>query len=154
ARRGRRYDPAHARRKAVSNVFPQAAHRCPMSGGSRAPVDFAAARDSLGVPDNWLLDKHNANHAGRAAVIPDRQEGEMKNHVKGAVIAAAVAGLFMAKGTFAQGEKPKEGAKVKCEGVNQCKGQGACAGGGHDCAGKNGCKGKGWVEMSSADDCK
>ena len=79
----------------------------------------------------------------------------MKSHVKGAVIAAAVASMFIARGAFAQGEKAEkaQGAKVKCEGVNQCKGQGACAGAGHDCAGHNTCKGKGWVELSAAD-CK
>jgi uncharacterized membrane protein len=79
----------------------------------------------------------------------------MKSHVKGAVIAATVATMFIAKGTFAQAEAGKaHGAKVKCEGVNQCKGQGACGGVGHDCAGKNSCKGKGWIEMSSAEECK
>jgi hypothetical protein len=79
----------------------------------------------------------------------------MKNYVKGAVIATAVAGLFLAKAGMvqAQGEAKKE-AKVKCEGVNECKGKGACGGAGHDCAGQNSCKGKGWVEMSSAADCK
>ena len=76
----------------------------------------------------------------------------MKSHVKGAIIATAVAGLFLAKGVLAQGEAKKaEASKVKCEGVNTCKGQGACGGAGHDCAGKNACKGKGWVEMSAAD---
>ena len=79
----------------------------------------------------------------------------MKNHVKGAVIATAVAGLFLAKGAVAQGygEPKAEAAKVHCEGVNACKGQGACSGGGHDCAGKNTCKGKGWIDLS-ADECK
>lgn len=79
----------------------------------------------------------------------------MKSHIKGAVIATAVAGLFMARGALAQDTGGAKGAaaKVKCEGVNECKGKGACDGAGHDCAGKNGCKGKGWVEMSAAD-CK
>jgi hypothetical protein len=83
------------------------------------------------------------------------KEGWMNNFVKGAVIATAVAGLFLAKAGMvqAQGEAKKE-ATVKCEGVNECKGKGACGGAGHDCAGKNSCKGKGWVEMSSAADCK
>jgi hypothetical protein len=78
----------------------------------------------------------------------------MKSHVKGAVIATAVAGLFLAKGALAQGAgEAKKEAKVHCEGVNACKGQGACGGAGHDCAGKNACKGKGWIELS-ADECK
>lgn len=78
----------------------------------------------------------------------------MKGHVKGAVIATAVAGLFLAKGALAQyGEAKKAEAKVHCEGVNECKGKGACGGAGHDCAGKNACKGKGLIDLS-ADDCK
>jgi hypothetical protein len=82
-------------------------------------------------------------------------EGDMKSHVKGAIIASAVAGLFLAKGVLAADDMGagKGEAKVKCEGVNECKGKGACGGGGHDCAGQNGCKGKGWIEMSAAD-CK
>jgi hypothetical protein len=79
----------------------------------------------------------------------------MKSQVRGALIATAVAGLFLASGALAaeQGGKKAE-AKVKCEGINSCKGQGACGGAGHDCAGKNACKGKGWVEVSSAAECK
>ena len=78
----------------------------------------------------------------------------MKSHVKGAMIATAVATLFLAKGVMAADDGGKaEAKKVHCEGVNACKGQGACGGAGHDCAGKNACKGKGWVEMSAAD-CK
>ena len=78
----------------------------------------------------------------------------MNVRVKGAVVATAVAGLFLAKGVLAQGAGGKAEAKtVRCEGVNACKGQGACGGATHDCAGKNACKGKGWVEVS-ADECK
>lgn len=80
----------------------------------------------------------------------------MNVRVKGAVVATAVAGLFLAKGVLAQGSGAggKAEAKiVRCEGVNACKGQGACGGATHDCAGKNACKGKGWVEVS-ADECK
>ena len=80
----------------------------------------------------------------------------MKRSIKGVVIATAVAGLFLAKGVLAadQAGGKMEAKKVKCEGANACKGQGACGGAGHDCAGKNACKGKGWIETSSADDCK
>jgi hypothetical protein len=79
----------------------------------------------------------------------------MKTHVKGAVIATAVASMFLARGAFAQGEGAKgtEATKVHCEGVNECKGKGACGGAGHDCAGKNACKGKGWIDLSAAE-CK
>ena len=76
----------------------------------------------------------------------------MKSHVKGAVIATAVAGLFIATASLASaGEQKAEEAKVHCEGINACKGQGACGGAGHDCAGKNACKGKGWIETSAAE---
>ena len=78
----------------------------------------------------------------------------MTRHLKGALIATAVAGLFLTSGAFAADEGGKKAeAKVKCEGINSCKGQGACGGAGHDCAGKNACKGKGWVETSSAAEC-
>jgi len=80
----------------------------------------------------------------------------MKASVKGAVIAAAVAGIFSARLALAADEGAAKGAseaKVHCQGVNACKGKGACGGAGHDCAGKNECKGKGWVDSSAAD-CK
>ena len=78
----------------------------------------------------------------------------MRSPLKGALIATAVAGLFLANGALAQkAEGEKAEAKVKCEGVNECKGKGKCAGAGHECAGENGCKGKGWIELSEAD-CK
>ena len=78
----------------------------------------------------------------------------VNKQLKGAVVAAAVAGLFLS-GQALAADKPakKHGAKVKCEGVNECKGKGGCGGAGHDCAGKNECKGKGWLEMSKKD-CK
>lgn len=76
----------------------------------------------------------------------------MKSEWKGALVAAAVAGLFLSGGALAAGERGEE-AKVKCEGVNECKGKGACGGATHDCAGKNECKGKGWIKLSEAD-CK
>lgn len=71
--------------------------------------------------------------------------------MKGAFVAAAVAGLFAA-GTPAV-VKAAAGDKVKCSGINECKGKGACGGpgAGHGCAGKNACKGKGWVETTEAD---
>jgi uncharacterized membrane protein len=79
----------------------------------------------------------------------------MKGSMKGALVAAAVAGLFVANMSLGADEKAAggkaEAGKVKCEGINSCKGTGACAGGGHACAGKNECKGKGWVETSQAD---
>jgi len=65
---------------------------------------------------------------------------------KGALIAAAVAGLFTAGTPMLA--SAKETAKVHCAGVNACKGKGACKGADNSCKGQNGCKGKGWVEMS------
>ena len=77
----------------------------------------------------------------------------MQNPLKGALIAAAVAGLFATGAVFA-GEAGKSEAKgVKCSGVNSCKGQSACKGANHDCAGKNACKGQGFVKVSSAKEC-
>ncbi len=79
----------------------------------------------------------------------------MKTQMKGALIATAVAGLFVARAAVAQeqGTKTPAGKLVHCEGVNACKGQGACGGAGHDCAGKNDCKGKGWIDLSEQE-CK
>ena len=79
----------------------------------------------------------------------------MKTKMKGAIIAAAVASLFVARGALAdhhEGEA-KEAKKVHCHGVNECKGHGKCGTATHDCAGKNACKGKGWISLSS-DECK
>lgn len=65
---------------------------------------------------------------------------------KGALIAAAVAGLFTSAAPMLA--SAKETAKVHCAGVNACKGKGACKGADNSCKGQNGCKGKGWVGMS------
>ena len=81
----------------------------------------------------------------------------MKTSMKGAVIAAAVAGIFSARVALAGDEggaaKGAAEAKVHCQGINACKGHGECGGAGHDCAGKNECKGKGWISATAAD-CK
>lgn len=93
-----------------------------------------------------------------------------KNMLKGALIAATVAGFFGC-GQAKTETKPVEpvkpadppktevkpeataGATIKCTGVNECKGKGACgaADGSHSCAGKNECKGKGWIEITGAE---
>ena len=77
----------------------------------------------------------------------------MKSPLKGALIAAAVAGLFAANASLAADDGKKEAKDVKCAGINACKGHGACAGAGHECAGKNACKGQGWDKVSSAKEC-
>lgn len=77
---------------------------------------------------------------------------------KGSLIAAAVAGLIGCATTG--GSKPAtatpmaSGGPVNCAGINSCKGQGSCAGNDNACKAMNSCKGKGYVEVSSADDCK
>jgi hypothetical protein len=83
----------------------------------------------------------------RAAVALDQnQERDMS--IKGAMIAASVAGLFTMG--FAGVASAKKG-DVMCSGVNACKGQSACKGGDNACKGKNGCKGQGNLKMSKAD---
>ena len=79
----------------------------------------------------------------------------MNKQVQGALIAAAVATLFAAKGGIAAEEAASEdkGKQVQCTGINACKGKGTCAGEGHSCGGQNACKGKGVVTTSEAD-CK
>lgn len=77
----------------------------------------------------------------------------MKSPLKGALIAAAVAGLFVAGSAMAADDGKSEAKTVKCSGTNACKGHGACAGAGHECAGKNACKGQGWEKTSSAKEC-
>jgi uncharacterized membrane protein len=78
----------------------------------------------------------------------------MKSSLKGALIAATVAGLFLAGSALAADEgKSEPNAGIKCSGINACKGHGACAGAGHDCAGKNACKGQGWEKVASPDEC-
>ena len=67
--------------------------------------------------------------------------------VTGALVATAVAGMFMAGHAIAADTTATVAAKVKCEGVNECKGKGQCAGAAHSCAGKNECKGKGWITI-------
>jgi hypothetical protein len=78
----------------------------------------------------------------------------VNKQMRGAVIAAAVAGLFVAGHAVAAENGGGEAAKVKCVGGNACKGKGACQSADHSCAGENSCKGKGWIMTSSDADCK
>lgn len=78
----------------------------------------------------------------------------MNKQVKGAVIAAAVAGLFMSgQALAADADAGASAPKVKCMGGNDCKAKGACNMPDHACAGLNACKGKGWILTTEAD-CK
>jgi hypothetical protein len=66
----------------------------------------------------------------------------LKETLKGAVIASAVASLFMAGAASAQEKAGKSAAaKVQCKQDNSCGGQGSCAGKDNACKGKNSCKG-------------
>jgi len=66
----------------------------------------------------------------------------LKETLKGAVIASAVASLFVSGAARAQEKASKTGsAKVECKQDNGCGGQGACAGKDNGCKGKNSCKG-------------
>ena len=84
----------------------------------------------------------------------------MKAGAKGALLASAVAMMFLAssvraqEGTMAPSGGAAKAASTKCVGGNDCKGQSSCKTASNDCKGKNGCKGKGFVMTSSADDCK
>jgi hypothetical protein len=71
--------------------------------------------------------------------------------IKGAMIAASVAGLFTMGLAGMASASAKKGDDVMCNGVNACKGQSACKGGDNACKGKNGCKGQGNMKMSKAD---
>ncbi len=76
----------------------------------------------------------------------------MNKRLTGALVATAVASLFLA-GHVSAAEPAKAAAAkmVKCTGVNACSGKGGCKGATNACKGKNGCKGKGWTEMSDKD---
>jgi uncharacterized membrane protein len=75
--------------------------------------------------------------------------------MKNALIASAVASLFMSGAAVAKAKTSKKAAGVvKCAGINECKGQGACSGADNSCKSKNDCKGKGWTETASAKACE
>jgi exo-beta-1,3-glucanase (GH17 family) len=88
------------------------------------------------------------------------QEKTMNKGTRGAILASAVAALFLASAAMAQdsGSATSSGsaaqaASTKCVGGNSCKGQGSCKSTQNDCKGQNGCKGKGFVMTSSVKDC-
>jgi hypothetical protein len=77
----------------------------------------------------------------------------MKNTLKGAVIASAVASLFAAGAYAGDAKDAKADKGIKCSGINSCKGTGSCGGADHGCAGKNSCKGTGWSYTKTEKDC-
>ena len=64
----------------------------------------------------------------------------MNKRTKGAILASAVATLFLAATAMAQEGLPSSGdassSSVKCIGANSCKGQSACKSAQNDCKGK------------------
>lgn len=75
-------------------------------------------------------------------------------NVKNAVLASAVASMFLSGAAMAKGKAGKKGAAVtRCAGVNECKGKGACSGADNSCKSQNECKGKGWIETKSTKAC-
>jgi hypothetical protein len=73
---------------------------------------------------------------------------KMNKTIKGAFLAASVAGFFASAAGSVAVASEKDGDKVVCAGINSCKGTGTCAGAGHACAGHNGCKGQGNSKVS------
>ncbi len=72
----------------------------------------------------------------------------------GALLATAVAGLFLAGHVVASDTaKTTNTAKIKCAGGNSCKGKSGCHSAENSCKGQNGCKGKGWTEVDSEKTC-
>jgi hypothetical protein len=67
--------------------------------------------------------------------------------IKGALVAASVAGLFAAATPSFAADTTS--GKIKCQGVNACAGKGGCKSAANECKGKNGCKGKGWMEITA-----
>ncbi len=79
-----------------------------------------------------------------------------KTAAVGAILATAVAMMFMANPSFAQEATPSSAqqAKVKCVGTNDCKGKSACKTATSPGPGQNSCKGHGLSMTSSEQECK
>jgi hypothetical protein len=81
----------------------------------------------------------------------------MNNRTKGAMLASAVAALFVATTAMAQEGQPSSSdpslSTVKCVGANSCKGQSACKSAQNDCKGENSCKSKGFIITSTREEC-
>ena len=76
-------------------------------------------------------------------------------NVKNAILASAVASMFLSGAAMAKGKAGKKmSSVVKCAGVNECKGHGACSGADNSCKSQNECKGKGWEEAKSTKACE
>ena len=72
--------------------------------------------------------------------------------MKNALIASAVASMFMSGAAVAKAKSAKKTAEVvKCAGINECKGHGSCKSANNACKGQNGCKGQGFTETTKKD---
>jgi hypothetical protein len=75
-------------------------------------------------------------------------------NTRNAILASAVASLFLAGAARADGKtEMKKSSTVKCTGINSCGGKGACKSADNACSGKNSCKGKGWTATASEKEC-
>jgi hypothetical protein len=74
-------------------------------------------------------------------------------NTRNAVLASAVASLFLAGAARAADSAAAKKTTVKCAGVNSCGGKGACKSADNSCSGKNSCKGKGWTATASEKEC-
>lgn len=78
----------------------------------------------------------------------------IKETLKGAMIASAVAALFVGSAYAAEkGKSEKKTAKVECKQSNDCKGKGGCGGADNACKGKNSCQGHSF-NAKSKEDCE
>jgi hypothetical protein len=77
-----------------------------------------------------------------------------KTVISGALLASAVALMFLATPSFA-GSSPStsQPAQVKCVGGNSCKGLSACKTATSAGPGKNSCKGQGMIYTKTAQEC-
>jgi len=61
--------------------------------------------------------------------------------IKNAVLASAVASLFLSGAAFAKDKTDKKtGSAVKCEGINECKGHGSCKSANNACKARTGAR--------------
>ncbi|HZS40432.1 MAG TPA: hypothetical protein VFF06_26550 [Polyangia bacterium] len=71
--------------------------------------------------------------------------------MKGAFVAAAVAGMFAS--AIPAVSLAADTGGVKCAGANACNGKGECKSATNGCSGQNGCKGKGWITAKDEKEC-
>lgn len=93
-------------------------------------------------------------HSEKNRLLVSQGEYMNKRTLKGTMVAAAVAGLFIAGAAHAESAPKAEKADmVKCMGANACKGHSACKTASNACAGQNGCGGKGFIKTATEAEC-